>query len=715
MSTGCHSTQELWDTLLSQQVHTTSFIHNHTHYTGGFSTTTGQLDHKFFGLSDDDASIIDPQHAMLLHTAWECLYNGGYSNPLVQVKGHEWGVFIGTSHINSKSILTSNASIARVFDLVGPVLTVDSSLCALDAACMSLNAGNCTAALVCGVDALLTTQDLETKVSNIDSSYMLSEGSSAVLLMPLNKANRESKRIYAVVKSTATNNNGAESIATPLTKTLTQLFNKAIAKSNIDPSAMCYIEGNSATPSELQAIDSVYGLRVDASGEKAMYLGSLQANIGHLEAGAGLAGLVKTILVLEHSLVPGIPCITETSHTALYTSYGIQRPFENITDPFPATVKVCAIVNSFQYQSSNATAILQQYTALPHMAGVKSGLFLLMDTIISADLNEISKTISMLENTFPQFLQAGKVCKKIHVLTKELAMFKLFQVIITIFTALGVHFSIIGSVDILGEILALAITGAIKESQAMKLVNTHKSGKSCPTIASIQDSISKPSADIFSHVLQKICYSSEYETELKSKKYTLKLVSMLTGERSNSDKIKASKKILIKMSGQTIEDQPILILAMNATTEQLTEIKQTLTDTHVILELDNSTSTQYIRQKCMELRDRSDELKLKRCTSKPSRGTKHALPHFIENHPLRAAVSSKINTKSTNILNESNCGLTESMMKPPSQSPTKTKATSPSTVGIKLEVTSNKKENNKSWSHIKILCQDCHRKEEVTN
>lgn len=617
---------------MSQQVHTNPHQDpspNPTPCARAFPTTTGQLDHEFFGLSEPDVSIIDPRHVMLLHTAWECLYNSGHGNPLIAVKGHEWGIFVGMSHtqyIHSEAILTSNAAneIARVFDLVGPTLTVDSSLCALDAACMSLNAGNCTAALVSGVDARLTATRELLDNSHTHSTATGNEGSSAVLLMPLDKASREGKRIYAVIKSTATNNNGATPTFPPPTKTQTRLLDKALAKSNIDPSTMLYIEANTSNPSELQAIENVYGSKLaTGSDHRTIYLGSLNATtcIGHLEAGAGLARLVKTVLVLEHSQIPGNSCLTETNQISC-TSHSIHRPTANVTDEaFPATVKMCAIVNSFQWHGSNATAIVQQYTALPHMTGVRGGLLLLTDTIISANLYEISKTISILEGTFPQFLQANKVHKKIYRLTKELAVFKLLRAMTTILTALGVHFNIMGGVDILGEILTLSITGAIKDSQAMKLIRTGKSGSNYPTTASIQDSITKPSTSIFSCVLEKTCYPSEYKTDIKSKKYAQKFLSMLKGECSTSSKRKTVTKALMIMSSQTTDNQPLLALIMDATAGQLTEIKQTIPDSTILMRLDNSTNTQYIRQKCMELRDLSDVLKLKACTNKPSRGS----------------------------------------------------------------------------------------------
>ncbi len=699
---------------MSQQVHTTLYQDPASNQSAAAISinTTRQFDNQFFGMSESEASMLDPQYAMLLHTVWECLYNSGQSNPLTDVRGYEWGLFVGMSHCTQspQAITTGNAAsfIARVFDIVGTTLTIDtghaSSLSALDAACLSLNADNCTAALVCGANAILNTRGFEltdnkdllaphTDNTNSRISYVCSEGSSAVLLMPLDKACRESKRIHAVLKSTATNTNGA----LPNKEGQAKLLSKALAKSDIDLSTVRYIE-TSGTPSrtsdELAVIQSVFESTLALGNDYSkMYLGSLEANIGNLEAGAGLAGLVKTVLVLEHSQIPGNPCNPEPTLCTAHRN--IHIPSDTVTEPFTESLLTSAIVNSFDRHGTNATAVLQQYAALPDMTGVKGDLLLLTDTITSADLNEILKTITTLENTYPQFLQSNKACKTI--MSKDCAAFKLLCTIATILTALGVSFNTVGGVDILGEILTLAITGAIKDSQALRLVNAYKSRSSFPTTAIIQQFISKPSSTIFSCVLEKVCHSSEYKTELKSEHYAQKFVEMLKGEGS-SDKSRAFlTKALVIMSSQSVDTQPLLAFTMEADVEQLAEINETIPDSNILMRPESSTKwPQYIRQKCMELRNLSDLLKLQACTNKPSRA--HALPWLHDNYPLREVAAY---TQRPDTANESgyitHSGSTESVVTPvkspaPLQSPFAIKAPppSPSTLGIKLGVRNHK-------------------------
>ncbi len=720
--TGCDNTQQLWNMLMSKQVATTSHrdpTSRHT-YNGGFSNMTGRFDHQFFGLSEREASTFDPRQSMLLHTVWECLQNSGYGRPLSDIRRSECGVFVGTSlecdaHCLSSedSIVPSADRIARTFDLVGPTMTIDtacaSSLSALDAACLSLKAEDCTAALVCGGNAILDKHRfklLETmgmlapdeKCKVFDKTakgYIRGEGSGAVLLMPLSKARTESRRVLAVIKSTATNNNGAGSntLPSPHTGIQTKLINKALMKSKIDPSRIRYVEahgtGTKLDPIEVDVIRRAFRPTGD---NKKVYLGSIKANVGHLETGSGIAGLIKTVLVLEHAQVPGNPGLQQIINPAFYLSKNISIPPDNVTEVFGATEKACAIVNCFGFGGTNATAVLQQYAVLPHMIRVEGTLLFLAESS-SHDLLEISKTISTLENTFQKFRQASQACKallKFDVLTKDIAVFQLLYGTASLLVSLGTKFNIAGGIDIMGEILALSLAGAMKICQAMIFIKSYKSGN-YPTVNKIQNSISQPSINIFSCVLEKVCYPAFYETELKSEKYAQGFLNMLQGE--SNKKSTFLTKALNMISSQTADARPLLTLTMNCVSEQISEIEQSLPDRNIVMSMGHKdgfpkmSNPQYIRVKCMELRNLSDVLQLKSCDKKPSRGPENTLPRFYERYPLRALVDrvgkyESSTLSDTALINESGHSASiESMTSPLSQ---RAPPPSPSSLGIKM-------------------------------
>ncbi len=710
--------------ILNKQVATTSHADHTSHHTynGGFSNVTGRFDHQFFGLSEREASTFDPRQSMLLHTVWECLQNSGYERPLSDIRRSECGVFVGISldcdgseDTPATSISSSIAAanrIARTFDLVGPTMTIDtscaSSLSALDAACLSLKAEDCTAALVCGGNAMLdkhrfklleTTMGMlapDEKCKLFDKTangYVRGEGSGAVLLMPLSKARTESRRILAVIKSTATNNNGAAPTAF-ISGIQTKLINKALVKSRIDPSRIRYIEAGTklGDASEGDAIRRVFRPKGD---NRRVCLGSIKANIGHLESGAGIAGLIKTVLVLEHAQAPGNPCLQQMT-PAFHLPKNISIPTDNVIEVFGATEKACAIVNCFGFGGTNATAVLQQYAVLPHMIRVEGGLLFLGAESSSHDLSEISKTISTLEDTFPKFRQASQACKallKLDALTNHIAAFQLLYGTASLLMSLGTKFNIAGGIGIIGEILALSLAGAMKICQAMNFIRSYKSGN-YPAINKIQNAISQPSISIFSCVLEKVFHPVHYETELKSEKYARAFLNMLKGESNRKSTFLT--KALGMIARQTGDARPLLTLTMNCASEQMSEIEQSLPDKNIVMSMAHKecppkmSDPQYIRVKCMELRNLSDALQLKSCTKKPSRGPEHTLPRFYEKYPLRALVDkvgkykSSTYSDNTTLINESGyvtqTASADSMTSPPQRAP----PPSPSSLGIKM-------------------------------
>ncbi|MBS2038799.1 SDR family NAD(P)-dependent oxidoreductase [bacterium] len=302
---------------------------------GGFLKGIDGFDPAFFGISPREASTLDPQQRILLEVAWEALEDAGY--PLEKVAGTRMGVFTGASShdyydiqdldsLTTHSVtgwamcMTSNR-LSYAFDLQGPSLTIDtacsSALVALHAAVNSMQHGECDSALVCAVNALLhpihhvafsrlSMLSPTSRCHAFDAcgdGYVRSEGAGVVVLKPLARAVADGDHIYATILRTVVNSDGRnEGLTFPSVEGQIRLLRDSYRGLSIEK--VSYLEahgtGTSAgDPVETTAIGTVLGLP-----ERPLKVGSVKTNIGHLEAGAGMAGLIKTCLVASHRCVP---------------------------------------------------------------------------------------------------------------------------------------------------------------------------------------------------------------------------------------------------------------------------------------------------------------------------------------------------------------------------------------------------------------------------
>jgi acyl transferase domain-containing protein/acyl-CoA synthetase (AMP-forming)/AMP-acid ligase II/acyl carrier protein len=308
---------------------------------GGFLTRVDMFDASFFGISDAEADGMDPQQRLLLETSCEALEDAGI--PLDCVKGTRTGVFVGIS-TNDYSRLTG-ASRARTdvfwstgsalsiaanrisysLDLHGPSIAVDtacsSSLVALHLACRSLGAGESELALVGGVNLMLspeitinmsqagaTSGDGRCKAFDARADGLVrGEGVGIVVLKPLSKALRDRDRIYALVRGTAINQDGATNgLTAPNPRAQAEVIRDAYDAAGVVPQSVQYVETHGpgtvlGDPIELQALASVVG---GPERTEACRVGSVKTNIGHLEAAAGIAGVIKVALALRHGHIP---------------------------------------------------------------------------------------------------------------------------------------------------------------------------------------------------------------------------------------------------------------------------------------------------------------------------------------------------------------------------------------------------------------------------
>ena len=677
---------------------------------------------------------MDPQHSMLLHTAWECLENadsvetsphsqGGRGKAL---HGSNCGVFVGISMDNDAhylsyshdvtppptSITSSVAAnrIARAFDFKGPVMSIDtacaSSLSALDVACKSLRDEDCSVALVCGVNAILDpyryallskmgmlSPDEKCKIFDASANgYVRGEGCGAILLMPLAQAEREGKRILAVVKSTASNNNGALSatLTSPSGKDQEVLIDRALRKARLSAKDVAYVEAHGTgtklgDPIEVDTIQAVFGsdetikMKVACKSDKSkkmtdskktqeshpILVGSIKANIGHLETGAGIAGLIKTVMVLEHSLAPGNACLERLNPCFRLSSNICITPDNKLLKSVdhPSSL-LAAIVNSFGFGGTNATTVLQQYSPLPHMAHTEC--ILIFGTEIKSEmdqsLKDISKAISYLSSRFPEFQKAISTCNgTIQQVTTSLGetclkaeratVVKFYFALATLFQSLGLKFSIIGGLDILGEILSLVIAKALDLKYAMLLILTSwPPAYNC--IQDVQKLIHPPTVPIFSCILEKVCQPSGPQVEIGSSEYCVQMISKLRVRINLPQHLRPPvadgdvtlERLLGIVEKENTNSLPLLSLMAADSSVDLKACEQVAITASKFKPMESSAQQleQYVRERLIKLRNASDRVRMAKCPSRPMKGIENIMPDFHKRYPLRAHVDPQL-------------------------------------------------------------------------
>jgi acyl transferase domain-containing protein/NAD(P)-dependent dehydrogenase (short-subunit alcohol dehydrogenase family)/acyl carrier protein len=312
---------------------------------GGFIDGIDQFDPEFFGISPREAVSLDPQQRLLLEVCWEALERGGLTTSAL--KGSRTGVYVGIAerHYLLRSqkpgALYPDAwagtgtepsfapgRVAFALGLQGPVValntTCSSSLVAVHLAARALRDGECDLALaggvslmllpddtayLCAMGALSPTHRCHTFEASADG-YVRSEGAGMVALQRLSDARRQGNPVLAVLRSSALGHDGASSgLTVPNGAAQEQVLREALARSGAAPSEVGYLEAHGTgtrlgDPIEVRAAMAVYGERGSAG---PLVLGAVKANLGHLELAAGMASLLKAVLVLQHRLIPPQP------------------------------------------------------------------------------------------------------------------------------------------------------------------------------------------------------------------------------------------------------------------------------------------------------------------------------------------------------------------------------------------------------------------------
>jgi iturin family lipopeptide synthetase A len=309
---------------------------------GGFLEDVDRFDPQFFGISPREVRGMDPQQRLLLEVAWEALEDAG--QPPEGLAGTATGVFMGVSSFDYYELLTKDPAafdaytgtgnlsavkanrLSYFFDLKGPSMAIDtacsSSLVAVHLACQSLWSGESTLALVGGVHLLLSpgmcvgyakggfmAKDGRCKTFDARADgYVRGEGAGVVVLKKLSLAEAHDDRLYAVVLGSAVNQDGASNgITAPNPLAQEAVLEAAYRRAGVSPGLVRYVEAHGTgtklgDPIEMKALAAVMA-RGRPAGETCA-VGSVKTNIGHLEAGAGIAGLIKVALSLAHRQIP---------------------------------------------------------------------------------------------------------------------------------------------------------------------------------------------------------------------------------------------------------------------------------------------------------------------------------------------------------------------------------------------------------------------------
>ncbi|NBI31205.1 condensation domain-containing protein [Chengkuizengella marina] len=312
-------------------------------YEGAYLQHIDKFDFEFFGISPKEASLMDPNQRLFLQTAWKTLEDSGYGGD--KLKGSRTGVYLGynaDAFVDYKKIIAAvepdsismaipgNLSsviasrISYLLDFKGPAMCIDtacsSSLVALHVACHAIWNGDCDQALIGSVNVNILPFDKKFKIGieSFDGRARTfdqqsdgtgaGEGSIALLIKPLSRAVQDRDQIYALIKGSAMNQDGSSiGITAPNVLAQEDVIVKALQDADVHPETITYIEAHGTgtklgDPIEIDGITRAFQRFTNK--KQFCAIGSVKTNIGHLDNAAGIAGLLKTILSLQHSTIP---------------------------------------------------------------------------------------------------------------------------------------------------------------------------------------------------------------------------------------------------------------------------------------------------------------------------------------------------------------------------------------------------------------------------
>jgi len=372
---------------------------------GAFMKDAGKFDSLFFNISPREAELMDPQLRIFLEVVWHTLEDAGYKTS--QLAGSDTSVFVGVSTMDYKRVLEDSAKlgseqlpfmvanrVSYFFDWHGPSESVDtacsSSLVALHRAIESLQNGTSQLAIAGGVsviaDPLLFINEANSGMLSPDgrcytfdkraNGYVRGEGVGAILLKPLNKALADNDHIYGIIRGSAVNHSGhTNSPTTPNPSAQAEVIISAIERAGLHPAAINYIEAhgtatNLGDPIEFNGLKKAFEQIYKKWNEslpniKFCGVGTVKTKIGHLEAAAGIAGIINVLLAMKHKTLIGDCHFQELSpyiHLEETPFYIVKEsiPWKPPRDERGNLLPRCAGISSFGIGGTNAHVILEE-------------------------------------------------------------------------------------------------------------------------------------------------------------------------------------------------------------------------------------------------------------------------------------------------------------------------------------------------------------------
>ncbi len=355
---------------------------------GGYLDAPFDFDPRFFDISPKEARSVDPQHRLLLEVAWEALEHAAIR---VGDVAASTGLFVGITGVDYRQWLSgepnsywtigtghsfSAGRIAYTLGLEGPVFAVDtacsSSLVSVHVACRALAAGDCDTALAGGVNLILapsTTRSVymtgalspDGRSRPFDdgaNGFVRGEGAGMLVLKRLADARRDRDRVLAVIRGTGINHDGRTATFTsPNVAGQARLIDTVLAAAGISAQDIGYHEAHGTgtpvgDPSEMEAITAALRRRDG----RPLYVASVKGNVGHTESAAGVLGLTKAVLCLQHRTVPPQANFRSLNTRIDLAGTGIEIPTQSL--PWSDRLGLCASTSSYGMSGTNAFAVL---------------------------------------------------------------------------------------------------------------------------------------------------------------------------------------------------------------------------------------------------------------------------------------------------------------------------------------------------------------------
>ncbi|XP_071342017.1 phthioceranic/hydroxyphthioceranic acid synthase-like [Trachinotus anak] len=358
-----------------------------------------EFDHKFFGITEAEADFMDPQQKLLLQCTYRALEDAGMA--MENISGSRTGVYIGLmnrdyemlrsnsattiTHFNGTGAAMSVAAnrISYTFNLTGPSFAIDSacssSLVALHLACQAIKQGDCELALCGGVNCIIeprvfvalskakmiSPEGTSKPFSSKSNGYGRGEGCGVVLLKPLKNAVKDCNKIWGIISKTAVNQDGHS--VTPITKPSIVQQEELLRRiySDSDLADVQYIEAHGTgtpvgDPTEAGSISNVIA-KARPPGTETLQIGSVKGNIGHTESAAGVAGLIKVLLMMKYeTIVPSI-FYSEDNASVNIKALNLNIPSKAERWETNRSLQRVAGINSFGFGGTNAHVILREY------------------------------------------------------------------------------------------------------------------------------------------------------------------------------------------------------------------------------------------------------------------------------------------------------------------------------------------------------------------